>query len=50
MRELDAKQEKELERAKNEVEGYGQTGSLNGCNKLQSFKQKGERRRNVYRP
>jgi hypothetical protein len=27
MRELDTKQEKALERTKNEVEGYGQTGS-----------------------
>jgi hypothetical protein len=38
-----------VEKTKNEMEGYGQTGSLNGCNKLQSLTHK-ERRRKVYRP
>jgi hypothetical protein len=31
--------EEELGETKNTVEGYGQAGKLNGCNKLQSLMQ-----------
>jgi hypothetical protein len=31
---VDKKLDKELWRTKNEVKGYGQKGSLDGCNKL----------------
>jgi hypothetical protein len=37
---LDSKREKEFGKTKNEVEGYGEGGRLNGRNKLQSLTQK----------
>jgi hypothetical protein len=40
---LDTKREDEIGKTKNEIEGYGQEGGLNGSNKLQNLTQKKRR-------